>query len=168
MYVQQKVVIKLSMNDHKSRVESVAIKGQENNQLEVVGQVDAVVLATLLRKCLGKAELVSVGAAGGDKNANKADTPAAQVQHGSPNSIGMVGVSSHSIESGIPINTSFFRGLLLFLFLSILATFFFKFSLGPSQVFVCTCLQNPCTRSTNPNHDSKGETNPIVSTFTAD
>ncbi|XP_019158964.1 PREDICTED: uncharacterized protein LOC109155771 [Ipomoea nil] len=93
--MKQKVVIKLSMSNHKSRakalkiavgqqgVESVAIKGQENNQLEVVGQVDAVVLATLLRKCLGKAELVSVGAAGaGDKNANKAETPAAQVQHG--------------------------------------------------------------------------------------
>ncbi|XP_031092702.1 uncharacterized protein LOC115997306 [Ipomoea triloba] len=91
--MKQKVVIKLSMNNHKSRakalkiavgqqgVESVAIKGKENNQLEVVGQVDAVVLATLLRKCLGKAELVSVGAAAGDKNANKAETPAAQVQH---------------------------------------------------------------------------------------
>ncbi|KAK3025521.1 hypothetical protein RJ639_042056, partial [Escallonia herrerae] len=71
---QQKVVIKVSMNDQKSRskamkiavgstgVESAALKGEGKNQLEVVGDgIDAVALTTLLRKNVGFAELVSVG-----------------------------------------------------------------------------------------------------------
>ncbi|XP_059302730.1 heavy metal-associated isoprenylated plant protein 41-like [Lycium ferocissimum] len=82
--MKQKVVIQLSMNgnDHKSRskafkiavsqpgVESATIQGQENNQLEVVGeQIDAVVLANLLRKKFGLAEIVTFGpVAVGDKN----------------------------------------------------------------------------------------------------
>ncbi|KAK4727912.1 hypothetical protein R3W88_032829 [Solanum pinnatisectum] len=74
---QQKVVIRLSINGHdkKSRskafkiavsqpgVNSAAMKGGENNQLEVEGeQIDAAVLTKLLRKKLKKgAELLSVG-----------------------------------------------------------------------------------------------------------
>ncbi|KAL3508941.1 hypothetical protein ACH5RR_028342 [Cinchona calisaya] len=71
--MKQKVVIKLSMHDQKSRkkalqtvaghtgVESTALQGQEKNQVEVVGEgIDAVVITTLLRKNVGYAELVSV------------------------------------------------------------------------------------------------------------
>ncbi|KAL3323207.1 hypothetical protein AABB24_040363 [Solanum stoloniferum] len=74
---KQKVVIRLSINGHdkKSRpkafkiavsqpgVNSAAMKGGENNQLEVEGeQIDAAVLTKLLRKKLKKgAELFSVG-----------------------------------------------------------------------------------------------------------
>lgn len=46
-------------------VESAAITGDGKNQLEVVGEVDAATLTSLLRKNLGKADLVSVGPAGG-------------------------------------------------------------------------------------------------------
>ncbi|KAH0744871.1 hypothetical protein KY290_032864 [Solanum tuberosum] len=76
---QQKVVIRLSLNgnDQKCRtkafkiavsqsgVESAAITGDGKNQLEVVGEVDAATLTSLLRKNLGQADLVSVGPAGG-------------------------------------------------------------------------------------------------------
>ncbi|KAL3364276.1 hypothetical protein AABB24_013171 [Solanum stoloniferum] len=79
--MKQKVVIRLSLNgnDQKCRtkafkiavsqsgVESATITGDGKNQLEVVGEVDAVVLVSLLRKNLGQADLVSVGPAGGDK-----------------------------------------------------------------------------------------------------
>ncbi|KAG5597419.1 hypothetical protein H5410_038651 [Solanum commersonii] len=80
--MKQKVVIRLSLNGNdkkyrtkafkiavsQSGVESAAITGDGKNQLEVVGEVDAVVLISLLRKNLGQADLVSVGPAGGDKN----------------------------------------------------------------------------------------------------
>ncbi|KAM3395849.1 heavy metal-associated isoprenylated plant protein 39 [Capsicum galapagoense] len=77
--MKQKVVIRLSLsgNDQKYRtkafkiavsqsgVESAAIKGDDKNQLEVVGEIDAAALTSLLRKNLGQADLVSVGPAGG-------------------------------------------------------------------------------------------------------
>ncbi|XP_049414500.1 heavy metal-associated isoprenylated plant protein 39-like isoform X1 [Solanum stenotomum] len=88
--MKQKVVIRLSLNgnDQKCRtkafkiavsqsgVESAAITGDGKNQLEVVGEVDAAALTSLLRKNLGHADLVSVGPAGGDKKP-AAPTPAA-------------------------------------------------------------------------------------------
>ncbi|MGI4370275.1 hypothetical protein ACR2V4_27170 [Klebsiella pneumoniae] len=71
--MKQKVVVKISMNGHKSRskalkiavgiqgVESAALQGQDKDQIEVTGDgVDAVVLTTSLRKGVGPAELVSV------------------------------------------------------------------------------------------------------------
>lgn len=46
-------------------VESVALKGDDMRQIEVMGDgVDAVALTTSLRKKVGYAEVVSVGAAG--------------------------------------------------------------------------------------------------------
>ncbi|KAJ8567926.1 hypothetical protein K7X08_020648 [Anisodus acutangulus] len=87
--MKQKVVIRLSLsgNDSKYRtkafkiavsqpgVESAAIQGEEKNQLEVVGEIDAASLTSLLRKNLGQADLVSVGPAGdGDKKGNKGET----------------------------------------------------------------------------------------------
>ncbi|CAK9151835.1 unnamed protein product [Ilex paraguariensis] len=84
--MKQKVVISVSMNGQKSRskamkiavgvsgVESAALKGQEKNQIEVVGEsIDAVVLTSLLRKNVGSADLVSVSAVGGEPNK---ETPA--------------------------------------------------------------------------------------------
>ncbi|MCD9638357.1 hypothetical protein HAX54_022257 [Datura stramonium] len=79
--MKQKVVIGLSLsaNDQKYRtkafkiavsqsgVESAAITGDGKNQLEVVGEIDAAALTSLLRKNLGQAELVSVGPAGDKK-----------------------------------------------------------------------------------------------------
>ncbi|KAL9453915.1 hypothetical protein AB3S75_009507 [Citrus x aurantiifolia] len=76
------MVIKVYMNNHKSRskalkvavgfsgVESVALKGDDMRQIEVMGDgVDAVALTTSLRKKVGYAEVVSVGAAGaGDQS----------------------------------------------------------------------------------------------------
>ncbi|XP_060188540.1 heavy metal-associated isoprenylated plant protein 16-like [Lycium barbarum] len=73
--MKQKVIIKLFMdrNDQRCRtkafkiavsqpgVESAAIQGGENYQLEIVGEhVDPVVLTNCLRKKVGQAELVSV------------------------------------------------------------------------------------------------------------
>ncbi|XP_050206633.1 disease resistance protein Pik-1-like [Mercurialis annua] len=73
--MKQKIVIKVSMNSPKSRskalkiavgvsgVDSAALGGQDKSQIEVVGEgVDAVELTTQLRKNVGHAELVSVGA----------------------------------------------------------------------------------------------------------
>ncbi|XP_004252097.2 heavy metal-associated isoprenylated plant protein 41-like [Solanum lycopersicum] len=87
---KQKVVIRLSLNGHdkKSRskafkiavsqpgVNSAAMKGGENNQLEVEGeQIDAAVLTKLLRKKLKKgAELLSVGLID-KKDGNKNNDP---------------------------------------------------------------------------------------------
>ncbi|CAK9161972.1 unnamed protein product [Ilex paraguariensis] len=78
--MKQKVVIRVPMNGQKSRskamkivvgvsgVESAALQGQENNQIAVVGEnIDPVVLATLLRKNVGSADLVSVSAVGGEE-----------------------------------------------------------------------------------------------------
>ncbi|KAK6774683.1 hypothetical protein RDI58_029922 [Solanum bulbocastanum] len=86
---KRKVVIRLSINGHdkKSRskafkiavsqpgVNSAAMKGEENNQLEVEGeQIDAAVLTKLLRKKLKKgAELLSVGPI--DKKDGEKDDP---------------------------------------------------------------------------------------------
>ncbi|XP_022848679.1 heavy metal-associated isoprenylated plant protein 46-like [Olea europaea var. sylvestris] len=72
--MKQKIVIRLSMNDDKSRskalktvvgvskhLESAALIGTEKNQLEVVGEgIDAVVLTRALRKNVAHADLVSV------------------------------------------------------------------------------------------------------------
>ncbi|XP_058218093.1 disease resistance protein Pik-1-like [Rhododendron vialii] len=89
---KQKVVIKVPMNEQKSRskamkiavgvpgVESAALGGQAKDQLELVGDgIDAVCLTTLLRKSLGFSELVSVGpvpekkdGGGDDKKKNEA------------------------------------------------------------------------------------------------
>ena len=86
------MVIRLSLNgnDQKYRtkalkiavsqpgVESAAMTGEEKNQLEVVGEIDAADLTSLLRKNLGQAELVSVGpAGGGDKKVPDTKPPAA-------------------------------------------------------------------------------------------
>ncbi|XP_047340416.1 heavy metal-associated isoprenylated plant protein 16-like [Impatiens glandulifera] len=72
--MKQKVLIKVNMNDDKSRskalktvvglsgVESAALQGKERDQLEIVGEgVDSVVLTRLLRKYVGYADLISVG-----------------------------------------------------------------------------------------------------------
>ncbi|KAG6407132.1 hypothetical protein SASPL_130116 [Salvia splendens] len=69
-----KIVVRVSMNDEKSRskalkitvgisgVESAALAGAEKDQVVVVGEsIDAVVLTRQLRKGVGHAELVSVG-----------------------------------------------------------------------------------------------------------
>ncbi|CAK9151836.1 unnamed protein product [Ilex paraguariensis] len=79
--MKQKVVIRVPMNGQKSRskamkivvgvsgVESASLQGQENNQITVVGEnIDPVVLATLLRKNVGSADLVSVSPVGGEEN----------------------------------------------------------------------------------------------------
>ncbi|KAG5551426.1 hypothetical protein RHGRI_009744 [Rhododendron griersonianum] len=72
--MKRKVVVKVSsMNGQKSRskalkivvgvsgVESATLKGQENDQIEVTGNdIDAVAIATSLRKKVGFAELVAV------------------------------------------------------------------------------------------------------------
>ncbi|KAK1566529.1 hypothetical protein Q3G72_001130 [Acer saccharum] len=71
--MKQKVVIKVTINGQKSRpkvmkivvgsfgVESVAWKGDDKNQIEVIGDgLDPAVLTLLLRKKLGYADLVSV------------------------------------------------------------------------------------------------------------
>ncbi|EEF37798.1 heavy metal-associated isoprenylated plant protein 47 [Ricinus communis] len=93
--MKQKVVIRVSMNGQKSRskalkiavsvsgVESASLGGQDKSQIEVVGDgVDAVELATMLRKNVGHAELVSVSAVGEkkeEKKEEKKDDP--KVQH---------------------------------------------------------------------------------------
>ncbi|KAB1208748.1 hypothetical protein CJ030_MR6G005857 [Morella rubra] len=81
--MKQTVVIKVSLNgqksffgeldEHKARskafkiavgipgVESVSLKGEEKDQMEVKGDgIDTVKLTTLLRKNLGRADIVSV------------------------------------------------------------------------------------------------------------
>ncbi|XP_058112917.1 disease resistance protein RGA5-like isoform X1 [Magnolia sinica] len=71
--MKQKIVMKVSMNDPKSRskamktavsiqgVISATLEGSDKEQLVVVGEgVDSVVLTTLLRKKMGFTELVSV------------------------------------------------------------------------------------------------------------
>ncbi|XP_061367868.1 heavy metal-associated isoprenylated plant protein 47-like [Gastrolobium bilobum] len=72
--LQQKVVIKVSMNGSKSRskamkiavgvsgVETAAIQGENKDQIAVTGEgIDSVCLTSLLRKSFCHAELVSVG-----------------------------------------------------------------------------------------------------------
>lgn len=85
-YVKQKIVIKMSLNDQKSRyramkiaagvsgVEGTAIQGDNKDQIEVTGEgVDSVKLTSLLRKKFGYAKLVSVGDVGkpGEKKEEK-------------------------------------------------------------------------------------------------
>ncbi|XP_024047454.1 heavy metal-associated isoprenylated plant protein 16 isoform X1 [Citrus clementina] len=73
LILQQKVVIKLSLEGHKSRskalkiavrvsgVESVALKGDDRSQIEVTGDgMDPVLLTSLLRKTMRFAELLTV------------------------------------------------------------------------------------------------------------
>ncbi|KAK1575447.1 hypothetical protein Q3G72_005546 [Acer saccharum] len=82
--MKQKVVIKVYMCCPKSRsralkiavgssgVESVALKGDDKNQIEITGDgIDAAELTRLLRKKIGHAVLESVGAAGGDGDKKK-------------------------------------------------------------------------------------------------
>ncbi|KAL1812989.1 hypothetical protein ACET3Z_023054 [Daucus carota] len=81
----QKVVIRVDMSDPKksrakamkiaatfSGVESVAIKGDDKDKLEVIGEeIDTVVLARLLRKSVGRADLISIGPVKDDKKDKK-------------------------------------------------------------------------------------------------
>ncbi|WOH03091.1 hypothetical protein DCAR_0522483 [Daucus carota subsp. sativus] len=83
--MKQKVVIRVDMSDPKKSkakamkiaatfpgVESVAIKGDNKDKLEVVGnEIDTVQLAKLLRKNVGSADLVSVGPAKDEKKDEK-------------------------------------------------------------------------------------------------
>ncbi|KAM7502434.1 hypothetical protein LguiB_001338 [Lonicera macranthoides] len=84
--MKQKVVIKVSMGDHEkcrskalkiavsfSGVESVALQGLEKDQILVIGDIDAVSLATLLRKKVGHSEILSVGAVDQKKKEEKKD-----------------------------------------------------------------------------------------------
>ncbi|XVF21193.1 hypothetical protein REPUB_Repub12eG0069400 [Reevesia pubescens] len=89
----QKMVVKVSMNGHKSRskalkiavglsgVVSASLKGDDKSQIEVTGDgVDPVQLTCLLRKNVGYAELVSVSADGSEKDKEKDETkPSAYV-----------------------------------------------------------------------------------------
>ncbi|XP_019153952.1 PREDICTED: heavy metal-associated isoprenylated plant protein 39-like [Ipomoea nil] len=89
---KQKIVIGISMKDQKARtkafkiavslsgVDSASIQA-EKGQLEVVGDVDAVALASQLRKRLGQAELLSVASAEkkeDKKEVKKDETPKPQ------------------------------------------------------------------------------------------
>ncbi|XP_012485442.1 heavy metal-associated isoprenylated plant protein 16 [Gossypium raimondii] len=78
--MKQKMVVKVTMSDEKSRskalkvvvgfsgVESASLKGDDKSQIEVTGDgVDAVQLTSRLRKSVGHAELVSVSAVDGEK-----------------------------------------------------------------------------------------------------
>ncbi|KAK4846446.1 hypothetical protein QYF36_017288 [Acer negundo] len=84
--MKQKVVIKVTMNDQKSRskaltivvgafgVESVALKGDDKSQIEVTGDgFDPTVLTQLLRKKVGHADLVSYGEKRDEKKENEAE-----------------------------------------------------------------------------------------------
>ena len=65
-----------------SGVESLALKGQQRDQIEVKGDnIDTVKLATLLRKKVGHASIVSVAE---EKKDEKKDEPKIQGPHGSP------------------------------------------------------------------------------------
>ncbi|KAK1391429.1 HMA domain-containing protein [Heracleum sosnowskyi] len=99
--MMQKVLIRVTMVDQKKSrtkamqiaatvfgVESVALKGADKDQLEVIGEgIDTVELAKLLRKKVGGADLLSVGPAKEEKKpaaaaapAKKNETPAVPVQ----------------------------------------------------------------------------------------
>ncbi|KAJ4943978.1 hypothetical protein NE237_000155 [Protea cynaroides] len=82
--MKQKIVIKVTLTGNKSRpkamkiavsqpgVESVAFQGAEKEQLVVIGDgIDSIVLITLLRKSLGYADLLTVGAPDGEKKEEK-------------------------------------------------------------------------------------------------
>ncbi|KAG5551427.1 hypothetical protein RHGRI_009745 [Rhododendron griersonianum] len=90
--MKRKVVVKVcSMNGQKSRskalkivvgvsgVESATIKGKENDQIEVTGDdIDAVAIATSLRKKVGFAELVAVAPVEEKKADDKGKEPTKQ------------------------------------------------------------------------------------------
>ncbi|XP_017238601.1 heavy metal-associated isoprenylated plant protein 47 [Daucus carota subsp. sativus] len=98
--MMQKVLIRVTMVDQKksrtkamqiaatvSGVESVALKGDNRDQLEIIGDgIDTVELAKLLRKKVGGADLLSVGPAKAEKPkepaaaAKKAETPTVPMQ----------------------------------------------------------------------------------------
>ncbi|XP_048328624.2 uncharacterized protein LOC125418245 [Ziziphus jujuba] len=85
--MKQKVVIKVFLNDQKSRTKAIktavgvdgviqAALQQEENQIEVTGDdLDVVLLTTLLRKSLKYAEVVSVSPVEDKKEENKDDPP---------------------------------------------------------------------------------------------
>ncbi|KAM7497073.1 hypothetical protein LguiA_021487 [Lonicera macranthoides] len=56
-----------------ARVESVTLQGPEKDQILVIGDIDAVSLAMLLRKKVGHSEIVSVGAIDQKKDEEKKD-----------------------------------------------------------------------------------------------
>ena len=65
-----------------SGVESLALKGQQRDQIEVKGDnIDTVKLATLLRKKVGHASIVSVAE---EKKDEKKDEPKIQCPYGPP------------------------------------------------------------------------------------
>ncbi|KAL8128211.1 hypothetical protein AgCh_014970 [Apium graveolens] len=93
--MMQKVLIRVAMVDQKksrtkamqiaatvSGVESVSLKGDDKDQIEVIGEgIDTVELTKLLRKKVGGADLLSVGPAKEEKKpaaatTNKNETPA--------------------------------------------------------------------------------------------
>ncbi|KAK1391436.1 hypothetical protein POM88_010492 [Heracleum sosnowskyi] len=90
--MMQKVLIRVTMVDQKKSrtkamqiaatvfgVESVALKGADKDQLEVIGEgIDTVELAKLLRKKVGGADLLSVGPAKEEKKPAAAPTSAAK------------------------------------------------------------------------------------------
>lgn len=62
-------------------VESVAIKGDAKDQLEVIGEgIDTIGLAKLLRKKVGSADLISVGPAKDEKK-NEGDQVVWSIQY---------------------------------------------------------------------------------------
>ncbi|TXG55597.1 hypothetical protein EZV62_020853 [Acer yangbiense] len=84
--MKQKLVIKASMNGQKSRskalktvvgalgVESVVLKGADKSQIEVTGDgFDPTVLTQLLRKKVGRADLVSYEEKKDEKMENEAE-----------------------------------------------------------------------------------------------
>ena len=106
--LQQKVVIKVAMNGQKSRtkalkiavgvsgVESAALKGQEKDEIEVTGEeIDVVALTFLLRKNVGNAEVVCVGAAEKkeqkkeEKKEEQKNEPTVHAWHSYPYEIGV-------------------------------------------------------------------------------
>ncbi|KAK1389179.1 Heavy metal-associated isoprenylated plant protein 39 [Heracleum sosnowskyi] len=85
--MKQKVVIKVAMcSPKKSRVkamkiaatsygvEAVALKGDDKDQIEVIGEgIDTIELAKSLRKYVGRADVVSVGPFKEEKKDEKKD-----------------------------------------------------------------------------------------------
>ncbi|XP_023891311.1 heavy metal-associated isoprenylated plant protein 46 [Quercus suber] len=72
-----------------SGVESLTLKGQNRDQIEVKGDIDAVKLVTLLRKKVGHASIVSVAEdkkeeKEEEKKDEKKDEPKIKWPHGSP------------------------------------------------------------------------------------
>ncbi|XP_057797702.1 disease resistance protein Pik-1-like [Salvia miltiorrhiza] len=109
--MQIKIVVRVSMNDEKSRskalkisvgisgVESAVLAGASKDQVVVAGEsIDAVELTRQLRKGVGHAELVSVGE---DK---KKEKPAAKMEAPAP-SVPLWSNSYHPIYETRPNDT---------------------------------------------------------------